>query len=446
MPPDQQQPGPTSSPSSLGAEPTGSARPTGPRWRRLTLHALFAAAVLVAVHVAGAPLGTALTPPITAMLLVGAVVISALPRHAYLIAGLTGLAVLTQWVSMRYFAYHLLLLGGAYLLRRRPWLLAAFVVLGGVVIPKEFFRLFYHFPFLHDWINSFLLAHFMVVVAYWHRAQKRGRAGETGFAGWLALFMFPTSAPNPINFAPSDIWRARSDDARAVVRSLGILSLKAGVVVAMAYLAPRLRLMDQTPAQVMALSFPQLWASTMWSYLHVALTLSGTADVVIVVARLYGWQLPHSFRFALLAWNPVELWRRWAIYNRKLLLTLVYFPLGGGERHRMLNVMATFLASAFVLHSGWVGSKYWEVGAGGWRDQTAYFLLQGAAVCACLWLWQLRGKDPQADRELRWSWGRVACTVATQAMSAWMHIIVLTPEVEWLDRWRLMARCLGLLW
>jgi hypothetical protein len=444
MPPDQQQPAPPP-PSSLGAGAVPAA-PAPRAGRRLLLHALFAAAVLVGVHVAGAPLGTALTPQITGVLLVGAVVISALPRHAYLVAGLTGLAVLTQWVAVRYFVYHLLLLAGAYALRSRPRMLAVFVLLGGVVIPKEFFRLFYHWLFLHDWINAFLLAHFMVVVAYWHRARQRGRAGETGFAAWLALFMFPTNAPNPMNFAPSDIWRPRSEDARAVVKSLGFLAAKAAVVVAMARLAPHLRLQDQTPAQVMALPFLGLWASTLWSYLHVALTLSGTADVVIVVARLYGWQLPHSFRFALLAWNPVELWRRWAIYNRKLLLNLVYFPLGGGERRRMLNVMATFLASAFLLHSGWVGSKYWEVGAGGWRDQTVYFLLQGLAVCACLGLWQLTGKDPQADRELRWSWGRVAGTVATQAMSAWMHIIVLTPEVAWLDRWRLMARCLGLWW
>ena len=27
----------------------------------------------------------------------------------------------------------------------------------------------------------------------------------------------------------------------------------------------------------------------------------------------------------------------------------------------------TFLASALLLHSGWFGSKYWIVGAGGWR-------------------------------------------------------------------------------
>jgi hypothetical protein len=167
-------------------------------------------------------------------------------------------------------------------------------------------------------------------------------------------------------------------------------------------------------------------------------------DVAVVVARAFGVRLPHPFRLALLAWNPVELWRRWGIYNRKLLLKLVYFPLGGSDRHRYLNVMLTFLASALVLHSGWIGSRYWEIGAGGWRDESVYFALQGLAVCACLAWWQLRGKDPRADRALRWSPSRVVATVATQALSAWLHLIVLPQQVPWAERWRLMVRCLGL--
>jgi len=38
-----------------------------------------------------------------------------------------------------------------------------------------------------------------------------------------------------------------------------------------------------------------------------------------------------------------------------VLLSLVYFPLGGGRRHRTRNIMLTFLASALLLHSGWPG-------------------------------------------------------------------------------------------
>ena len=165
---------------------------------------------------------------------------------------------------------------------------------------------------------------------------------------------------------------------------------------------------------------------------------------LLVLARLYGWNLPSPFRWALLAWNPVELWRRWGIYNRRLLLTTVYFPLGGAGRRRLLNVMSTFLASALVLHSGWFGSKYWEVGVGGWRDQSIYFLLQGTAVCACLTFWKLTGKEATSDRALRWSFGRLPAMLATQALSALAHVIVLGTALSLADRWRLIARCLGL--
>ena len=69
--------------------------------------------------------------------------------------------------------------------------------------------------------------------------------------------------------------------------------------------------------------------------------------------------------------------------------------------------------------------------------------LQGLGVCACLALWQRRGKDPRADRALRWSPARVLSTVATQAFSAWAHILILAPSVPLCGRLRLMARCLG---
>ena len=67
------------------------------------------------------------------------------------------------------------------------------------------------------------------------------------------------------------------------------------------------------------------------NYVELVLTaaVQSVADVVIVVARLYGWPLPPPFRWALLAWNPVELWRRWGIYTRRFLLKVVYFPLLG---------------------------------------------------------------------------------------------------------------------
>lgn len=438
-------PPPTSSEASAPSPPAPAPSPAAAR-TEILLKALqrtaLAAVVISALPYAGRTLGTYLKPGIQLALVAGVLAISLFPRRPYAVAWGTGLAVVIQWVALRFLAYHFLLVSAVFALRNRPRLLALALGVGVFVIPKEMFRLFYHFPFLHDWINEFMLAHVLLLTAYWYQSRKRGKAQEQSFSAWLALFLFPTHPMNPMNFAPADIWQARTAGVKQVVESVIIVALK--TVVVMVLLRWKGRLVDLSPEQLLGASPLQLWSAMAQSYLHCALTLSGTADIVVLIARLFGWPLPHSFRWALLAWNPVELWRRWAIYNRRLLLTLVYFPLGGSERHRLLNVMLTFLASGFLLHSGWVGSKYWELGAGGWRDQTVYFLFQGVAVCACLVFWQVRGKDPRADRQLRLSPGRVLGTIGTQAFSALVHVLVLAPHVDWWDRFRLMARSFGL--
>jgi hypothetical protein len=409
-------------------------------------HGLLAAATLAGLAVAGPQLGLRWGLRISIVLWLGVMAVRLFPVHAHLLAGLTGLAVLWNWAPLRYVAYHLMLVSVAYALRRRPVLLTGLVVVGVFLLPKELFRLFYHWGFFHDWLSPFLLAHFLLVLAYWWREHRRGILPEPRFGDWLVLFLFPSHAMNPMNFAPSQLWRGRTALRRDVLETLLLVSAKALAILVLARLLPGQRLWERSAADLQAASWPALWLSVGYGYLHVALTLSGTADLVVLLARLFGWRLAHPFRWALLAWNPVELWRRWAIYNRRLLLTLVYFPLGGSERRRTLNVLITFLASGLVLHSGWVGSKFWELGAGGWRDQPAYFLLQGLAVCGCLWFWRLTGKDPRADRDLRWSWLRVVCTIGTQAFSAWAHVLVMAQQIPWNDRWRLMARCLGLGW
>jgi D-alanyl-lipoteichoic acid acyltransferase DltB (MBOAT superfamily) len=187
-----------------------------------------------------------------------------------------------------------------------------------------------------------------------------------------------------------------------------------------------------------------LWCIVAASYVETYLLLAASADVPILIARLYGWSLPTPFRAPLLAWNPVELWRRWGIYNRQFLLRVVYFPLGGNRRHRYRNVILTFLASALVLHSGWFGSKYLEVGIAGWRDESLYFLLQGLAVCACLALWRRTGKEVGSDRGLRWSGRRLLATLATQGASALAHVVILAQGIDLAARFRLIGRCLGL--
>ena len=122
----------------------------------------------------------------------------------------------------------------------------------------------------------------------------------------------------------------------------------------------------------------------------------------------------------------------------------VPFATAALDYHRALNIMATFLASALVMHTGWFGSKYWEIGPGGWRDETCYFLMQGLLVCGFL-AWRDRfAPDTADDHALRLGWGRAAGTAATQAAGALVHVVILAQALPFADRWGMMARMLGL--
>jgi hypothetical protein len=281
-----------------------------------------------------------------------------------------------------------------------------------------------------------------------NRDDREARGGDA--LSFLLLYLFPTHATNPMVLGPTVLWRPLRTSVPEICKHLGwFLAKVAGIQLLRLRHHPLLPhplplLRELSGPTLAGTSRAGLWCIVAASYVETYLLLAASADVPILVARLFGWPLAAPFRAPLLAWNPVELWRRWGIYNRQFLLRVVYFPLGGNRRHRYRNVILTFLASALVLHSGWFGSKYLEVGIAGWRDESLYFLLQGLAVCACLGLWQRTGKEVGGDRGLRWSGGRVLATLATQGSSALAHVVILAQGIDLANRFRLIGRCLGL--
>jgi hypothetical protein len=424
-----------------------NARAAAPaRAREAGVVAVLAAAAVGAAALFGPLLGM-VVPPVALLLLgVSAVVVEADPTHALPIAAACGAAVLAS-INPTYAAYHVVLVAALFATRRSVPVLALTLVTLALVVPKELFRRHYHQAGFYNWLNEPSLGAAVLVTCNWWREQRERRlpalAQASELPGWALLYFFPAHAVNPLPLRPADLWRDRRVEWARVLESIALLGAKAIAHASLRRLFPHLWYTELGAAQMAALDRAHLWLAVALNYVDLALVLSGTADLAVLFARVHGWPLASPFRWALLAWNPVELWRRWNVYNRRFLLENVYFPLGGGARHRARNVMLTFLASALVLHSGWVGSKYWAVGAGGLRDQVAYFTLQGLAVCACLAWWRAAGKDERADRALRWSWGRALATVATQAASALAHIIVLAHQLPFADRWRVAARCLG---
>jgi hypothetical protein len=344
--------------------------------------------------------------------------------------------------------YFTVMVGALAALRRHTLPFVVVLVATAIVYPKWAFTRHYHEPGTWNWINEPSLTLALFVSAMWLRTRARPERGSPAPhddpLSVLLYYLFPSHAANPMLLSPALLSRERRVDVQATLTLLGWFIAKAAALVALRRLGPGAFLAGLGPADVDSVGAGALWGRVIASYLETFLVLAASADIPILIGRLYGFPLPDPFRFPLLAWNPVELWRRWGIYNRNVLLQLVYFPLGGGRKRRYLNVMLTFLASALLLHSGWFGSKYLEVGVAGWRDQSIYFLLQGLGVCACLAIWDRSGKDPRARTAPRLSFALVAAVVGTQAWNALVHVMILAPNVPIADRARLIARCLGL--
>jgi hypothetical protein len=414
---------------------------------RLAAISALAATSVGGIAVIGPLLGMRVPAAALVFVALGAVAAEAAPARAFALTAAAGLLALAA-LNKAYAVYHLALVALLFVARRRT--LATAVALAGFAIwlPKHLFRDHYFDRGLYNWINEPSLALTLFVTALAWRTRRDGRlplaAQTASFSEWSLFYLFPGHAINPIVYSPGDLFRARRVDARGVLSALLLVTAKALAHAGLRRWLPTLAYATLDTARAASAGRAELWAVALIGYVDLAITLSGTADLAILVARLYGWQLPSPFRFALLAWNPSELWRRWGLYNRKWLLQMVYFPLGGSKRHRALSVMATFLVSALVLHTGWFGSKYWEIGPGGWRDETCYFLLQGLLVCGFLGWRDRFAPETADDHELRLGWRRAAGTAATQAAGALVHVVILAQALPFADRWLMMARMLGL--
>lgn len=422
----------------------------------VSVTAVGATVTLAVVAAALAGLGAARPTRLFVLLGLGAIAAQAWPRARRAIALVAGVAALVT-LNPVFGAVFSGMVGLLALCRRRVWPFVAVLVAGAIVLPKMAFSRHYQDAGYWNWINEPSLALALFASGLWWRARATRRAGGAAPAddalSFLLLYFLPGQAAFPMVFSPGVLERhehrsvAQPLDLRALATPLGWFVTKAVALMLLPRCAPHGFLRQLAASDLAGLGVGDLWLMVVTSYVELYLTLALTADVPVLLARLYGWPVPAPFRAALLAWNPVELWRRWGLYNRALLLQLVYFPLGGGERHRYRNVMLTFLASALLLHSGWFGSKYWEVGPGGWRDETLYFLLQGLAVCASLRLLpqgSSQGARASSPRRAWRSWGRPLGIVATQGWSALVHVIVLAQGIDLGTRGRVIARCLGL--
>ena len=330
--------------------------------------------------------------------------------------------------------------------------------LGVVLIPKciEAFALHYSHGNWLD-LNQNVFMGLFLRYAYYYYERRRGLVPAGRFWEHAAYLLFVPQITGMLNLPPSEMAERWGFGMRTCVRGFASVGWAVAKIPVILWLEQRVLPAwgySRGYAALRAAPLEAVWMCLLTSYLYWALLVSAKFDLMAALFRFFGVDVDDNFRWPLLATSPIELWRRWNVYNRRLLLKFVYFPLGGNRSWVYRNILCTFLASALLLHTGWLGSPWWGVDHGQLRDWLLYFAAQGVVVCAAYW-WLNR---PFWQRLPAGTWWNVPLRGAgwafTLACSAWLHVLPLAAgdllnvsaaPIDGLgQRLALMGRALGL--
>ena len=303
-------------------------------------------------------------------------------------------------------------------------------------------------------VNQNLFVGLFLRYAYYFYERKRGLVPPRRFWEHASYMLFIPQVTGMLNFPPSEMasrWGLEFTTLRRGFESVGWAALEIPVVLWLEQTVLPAWGYNRGYAALRGAPVRDVWICLLASYLYWAVLVSTKFNLMVALFRFFGLNVDDNFRWALLATSPVELWRRWNIYNRRLLLKFVYFPLGGNRRYVYRNILLTFLASALLLHTGFLGSPWLGVDPGQLRDWVLYFSAQGLLVCAAYWwlnlpFWQ---RLPIVWRKTL----ALAGWAFTILSSAWLHVLPLAagdllnmsaaPMDSLTQRLALMGKALG---
>lgn len=193
--------------------------------------------------------------------------------------------------------------------------------------------------------------------------------------GRLALFMgfFPQIMEGPIcrylQTAPA-LWAGRPITWRGL--TFGCQRIAFGLLKKMV-VADRLNILIETVFDNYAQYDGGIIALAMFSYtFQLYMEFSGTMDVVIGSAEIFGVALPENFRQPFLSRSIAKFWTRWHITLGTWFKDYVFYPLSVSKklgaltraaRKRLGNQFGPMAAAAVALFAVWLGNGVWH-GAG----------------------------------------------------------------------------------
>lgn len=319
----------------------------------------------------------------------------------------------------------------------------AVLISATLIIPKGLFYFRYHHPEMWSWLSDIGLTGLLLRYAYYYYEVRKGMILKPGFFEHLSYLAFIPQITATVNFSPSAQWKNHGDYPGVYKRGWILLGVALGKIIGFKLIS--WFDVDIWTADAGALT---IWYGASLSYLKWYLWLSAHYDLSITLCRFLGADLAPNFKFPLLAPSFIEHWRRWNIYNRKLLLKFFYFPFGGKDHHRFRNVFIVFIASAVLLHSGWFASKWPTVNGTYLLAWLIFAALQAAVVCL-----NMRQRDRKGLDGHHWPKGfaYVKGLLVTQLTMIWLHLLILgtgamhgDAAVPLMQRLATMGRAFGL--
>ena len=95
------------------------------------------------------------------------------------------------------------------------------------------------------------------------------------------------------------------------------------------------------------------WLGIVLYTFEIYFDFSGYSDMAIGMGRIFGFKYPENFRLPYTSRSITEFWRRWHISLGSFFRDYVYIPLGGKEKHQLLN-----MAVVWALTGLWHGASW----------------------------------------------------------------------------------------
>ncbi|MCP4916434.1 MAG: hypothetical protein GY913_05880 [Proteobacteria bacterium] len=238
-----------------------------------------------------------------------------------------------------------------------------------VLLPGTLSRVFFDYS---DGLDGQDLLSTMVVTIYCRKAVRlvyEVHIDKVREPAFLDVFIYLLGLPFLLGRAPvvsfAEMWSGwnatpelRWRDAGKLAWSASHLLARLGLTLALPHLMLTERFVWSTDATW------QMWAAMDLYYLRLFLFRIGQEQTSIAMSRFFGFDLRDNYENPLAARSYAEVWRRWNIHFRELLLALFYYPVllrlhRRAPRQKLRNVAiataATFFGHwLFILHSHWL--------------------------------------------------------------------------------------------